>query len=86
MAITVGFTLLAGKYMKFSATSLGNMIPIKLSKVLLLPALFNGKHQTPLAGSKCPSSSVMVFFLTAFRHRLRTLTDTLACDLHLRLP
>ncbi|PVH70598.1 hypothetical protein DL98DRAFT_661067 [Cadophora sp. DSE1049] len=51
MAITVGFTLLAGKYMKFSAAGLGNMIPIKLSKVLLLPALFNGKHQTPLAGN-----------------------------------
>lgn len=52
IAITVGFTLLAGKYMKFSATGLGNMIPIKLSKVLFLPALFNGKHQSPLPGSK----------------------------------
>ncbi|KAH7417787.1 ferric reductase like transmembrane component [Cadophora sp. MPI-SDFR-AT-0126] len=51
MAIAVGFTLLAGKYMKFSAAGLGNMIPIQLSKVLLLPALFNGKHQAPLAGN-----------------------------------
>lgn len=51
-AITVGITLIAGKYMKFSATSLGNLIPVGVSKFLLLPALFNGKHQTPLAGSK----------------------------------
>ncbi|KAH7309291.1 ferric reductase like transmembrane component-domain-containing protein [Rhexocercosporidium sp. MPI-PUGE-AT-0058] len=51
VAITVGVALLAGMYMKFSSKSLGNLTPVGVSKFLLLPALFNGKHQAPLAGN-----------------------------------
>ncbi|KAH6718239.1 ferric reductase like transmembrane component-domain-containing protein [Leptodontidium sp. MPI-SDFR-AT-0119] len=69
MVITVGVTLLAGLYMKFSSTGLGNLIPVRLSKLLLLPALFNGKHQTPLAGNigYAPSRLLsLIIFLYVF--------------------
>ncbi|PBP21147.1 ferric reductase like transmembrane component [Diplocarpon rosae] len=50
-AVTAGITLLAGLYQYLSAGKLGNLIPFGVSKHLLLPALFNGRHQTPLAGN-----------------------------------
>ncbi|XMA10829.1 hypothetical protein WAI453_003620 [Rhynchosporium graminicola] len=63
MVITVGVALLAGIYMNFSSKSLGNLLPIWLSKFLLLPALFNGKHQTPLAGNIGYAPSRMLSFV-----------------------
>ncbi|KAL2066035.1 hypothetical protein VTL71DRAFT_2106 [Oculimacula yallundae] len=63
IAITVGVTLLAGTYMKFRSKSLGNLVPIGLSKFLLLPALFNGKHQTPLPGNIGYAPSRMFSFV-----------------------
>ncbi|KAI6711438.1 ferric reductase like transmembrane component [Diplocarpon mali] len=50
-ALTVGITLLAGLYQHLSAGRLGNLIPFGVSKHLLLPALFNGRHQAPLPGN-----------------------------------
>lgn len=52
MVCTVAVFLLAGAYTWFSSSSRGNIISSKLSKHLILPALFNGRHQEPLAYSK----------------------------------
>jgi hypothetical protein len=63
MASTVVVCLLVGAYITFSSSAWGAVIPAKLQKYLMLPALFNRNHQKPLPYSKQPNLSIMSIIL-----------------------
>ncbi|EKD20113.1 uncharacterized protein L3040_002212 [Drepanopeziza brunnea f. sp. 'multigermtubi'] len=58
--LTVGIALVVGYFARFG---LARLVPVAVSKHLVLPALFNGRHQAPLPGNLGYAPSRLLSFL-----------------------